>query len=104
MTDWATIASFATTGETLVLAVATFSAVRTSNRSARISEQALQQQRRPVLQARLEDPAQKIRSADGYQRTISRLGVTPAGEDRRIGTVTRHWDLDFRLFALKWGA
>jgi len=37
MTDWSTIASFATAGGTLVLAGATFSAIRSSNRSARIA-------------------------------------------------------------------
>lgn len=67
MTDWATISSLATAGGTLVLAVATFSAVRSSNRSARIAEQALQEQRRPVLvHARLDDPVQKIMFADGH--------------------------------------
>jgi hypothetical protein len=59
--DWATISSLATAGGTLVLAVATFAAVRSSNRSARISEQALQEQRRPIFtQSRLDDPVQKI--------------------------------------------
>jgi hypothetical protein len=67
MTDWTTISSLATAGGTLVLAVATFSAVRSSNRSARIAEQALQEQRRPVLvHARLDDPVQKIMFADGH--------------------------------------
>ncbi|MEA2267198.1 MAG: hypothetical protein QOE27_2781, partial [Solirubrobacteraceae bacterium] len=66
MTDWVTISSLATAGGTLVLAVATFSAVRSSNRSARIAEQALQEQRRPVLvHARLDDPVQKIMYVDG---------------------------------------
>jgi hypothetical protein len=65
--DWATISSLATAGGTLVLAGATFSAVRSSNRSARIAEQALQEQRRPVLvHARLDDPVQKVRFADGH--------------------------------------
>jgi hypothetical protein len=65
--DWATISSLATAGGTLVLAGATFSAVRSSNRSARIAEQALQEQRRPVLvHARLDDPMQKIMFADGH--------------------------------------
>jgi hypothetical protein len=64
--DWATISSLATAGGTLVLAGATFSAVRSSNRSARIAEEALQEQRRPVLvHARLDDPVQKVRFADG---------------------------------------
>jgi hypothetical protein len=67
MADWATISSLATAAGTLVLAGATFSAVRSSNRSARIAEQALQEQRRPVLmQARLDDPMQKVMFADGH--------------------------------------
>ena len=66
MADWATISSLATAGGTLVLAGATFSAVRSSNRSARIAEQALQEQRRPVLvHARIDDPLQKTRFANG---------------------------------------
>jgi hypothetical protein len=45
----------------LVLAVATFAAVRSSNRSARIAEIALQEQRRPVFApSRFDDPPQKI--------------------------------------------
>jgi hypothetical protein len=65
--DWATISSLATAGGTLVLAGATFSAVRSSNRSARIAEQALQEQRRPLLvDARLDDPVQKVMFSDGH--------------------------------------
>ena len=41
MADWATISSIATAGGTLVLAFATYSAVRSSNRSARIAERSL---------------------------------------------------------------
>lgn len=60
-TDWATISSFATAVGTLVLAIATFAAVRSSQRSARIAEIALQEQRRPVLApSRFDDPTQKI--------------------------------------------
>src|SRR5581483_12276394 len=59
--EWATISSLATAGGTLVLAIATFAAVRSSQRSARIAEIALQEQRRPVLApSRLTDPVQKI--------------------------------------------
>src|SRR4051794_2626805 len=65
--DWVTISSLATAGGTLVLAGATFSAVRSSNRSARIAEQALQEQRRPLLvNARLDDPLQKAMFANGH--------------------------------------
>jgi hypothetical protein len=67
MADWATISSLATAGGTLVLAVATFAAVRSSNRSARIAEVALQEQRRPVLvQSRPDDPPQKIMFVDRH--------------------------------------
>jgi hypothetical protein len=65
--NWATVSSFATGVGTLVLAVATFSAVRSSNRSARIAETALQEQRRPLLApSRLEDPKQKIMFLGGH--------------------------------------
>jgi hypothetical protein len=65
--DWATVSSLATAAGTLVLAVATFAAVRSSNRSARIAEVALQEQRRPLLApSRLEDPAQKIMFLEGH--------------------------------------
>ncbi|MEA2247602.1 MAG: hypothetical protein QOH46_2131 [Solirubrobacteraceae bacterium] len=67
MADWVTISGLATAGGTLVLAAATFSAVRSANRSARIAEQALQEQRRPVLvHARLDAPMQKVMFADGH--------------------------------------
>ena len=68
MADWVTISSLATAGGTLVLAVATFAAVRSSNRSARIAEIALQEQRRPLLAgSRLNvDPVQKIMFVDEH--------------------------------------
>ena len=70
--DWATISSLATAAGTLVLAIATFSAVRSSNRSARIAEVALQEQRRPLLApSRLEDPKQKINFLEGNWVTAS---------------------------------
>ncbi|MDE3133332.1 MAG: hypothetical protein KGL15_04625 [Acidobacteriota bacterium] len=65
-TDWATLSALATALGTLVLAVATFAAVRSSNRSALIAEVALQEQRRPVLvPSSLDDPLQKLNFADG---------------------------------------
>jgi hypothetical protein len=61
MTDWTAIASFATAVGTLVLAVATFSAVRSANRSARIAEEGLLTSLRPLLVPTLpEDPDQKL--------------------------------------------
>jgi hypothetical protein len=68
MADWQTISSLATAGGTLVLAAATYSAVRSSNRaarssdrSARIAEQALLAGMRPLLVPSLaDDPVQKV--------------------------------------------
>ena len=76
-TDWSTISSLATGFGTLVLAVATFASVRSANRSARIAEVALQEQRRPVLtQSRLEDPLQKIMFVEGkWVRATGSHGV-----------------------------
>jgi hypothetical protein len=66
-TEWATIASFATALGTLVLALATFAAIRSSNRSARIAERSFEINLRPVLvTSRLEDPVQKIRWIDDH--------------------------------------
>jgi hypothetical protein len=72
MADWSTIASFATAAGTLVLALATFSAVRSSNRSARIAEETLLTGMRPLLVPSLsDDPAQKVLWHD---RHTARLG------------------------------
>jgi hypothetical protein len=74
--DWVAISALATAGGTLALAGATFSAVRSSNRSARIAEQALQEQRRPLLMhARLDDPPQKIMFADGHWIHVEGAGA-----------------------------
>jgi hypothetical protein len=65
MADWTTISSLATGAGTLVLAVATFASVRSANRSARVAEMALQEQRRPLLsQSRMDDAEQKIMFID----------------------------------------
>jgi hypothetical protein len=67
MADWATISSLATAGGTLVLAAATFAAVRSANRSARATERALLAGIRPVLvPARMEDPPQKVGFRDQH--------------------------------------
>src|SRR5581483_2636664 len=78
-TDWATISSLATGAGTLVLAIATFASVRSSNRSARVAEAALQEQRRPVLTpSRLDDPVQKLMFVDG--RWVHTAGGHAAAE------------------------
>jgi hypothetical protein len=69
--DWATISSLATAGGTLALAGATYASVRSGNRSARVAEVALQEQRRPVLvQSRDDDRGQAVGFADGRRVNI----------------------------------
>jgi hypothetical protein len=67
MADTGTIASIATAGGTLVLALATFSSTRSANRAARVTEQALKVGLRPVLfNARPQDPPQKVGYGDDH--------------------------------------
>lgn len=67
MADTSTIASLATAGGTLILALATFSSTRSANRAVRVSEQALKVGLRPVLfNARPQDPSQKVGFADDH--------------------------------------
>ena len=67
MADWTTISSLATAGGTLVLAAATFAAVRSANRSARATERALLAGIRPVLMpSRLQDPPEKVGFHDDH--------------------------------------
>src|SRR5207302_11180864 len=63
MTAWA---ACGTSAGTLVLAGATFAAVRSANRSARVAERTLLVGLRPLLlPARPKDPAEQIQFADG---------------------------------------
>ncbi len=65
--DWSTVATLATALGTLVLAVATFAAVRSANRAARVAEAAFQVNLRPVVvTSRIDDPMQKIRWVDDH--------------------------------------
>jgi hypothetical protein len=117
MTEWSTIASLATAGGTLVLAVATFASirsanrsVRTSERSARIAEQSLLAGQRPLLvNSRLQDPQQKIQYPEGVWLAVdggtAALEVTDkvvylAVSIRNVGTglaVLRGWHVQVGL-------
>jgi hypothetical protein len=80
MADTGTIASLATAAGTLILAVATFSATRSANRAARVSEQALKVGLRPVLfNARPQDPPQKVGYVDDHWLVL-RDGLAAAQE------------------------
>ncbi len=67
MADWVTISSLATAGVTLVLAGATFAAVRSSHENARVTERALLAAIRPVLvPSRLSEPPEKVGFLDDH--------------------------------------
>lgn len=77
MADWATISSMATASGTLVLAVATFSSVRSANRAARLAELSLLAGLRPVLiPSKEDDPVERISFGDGYVLSIPGHGGT----------------------------
>jgi hypothetical protein len=66
MTAWVTVADIGTAAGTVVLAGATFVAVRAAARSTRIAERALLAGQRPVLApAGADDPAASVQFADG---------------------------------------
>jgi len=81
--DWVTVSSLATAAGTLVLAVATFAAVRSANRAARAAELAFQVGLRPLLlPSQLEDAAQKVHFVDGkWVMTPGGSGVAEADDN-----------------------
>jgi hypothetical protein len=69
--DWTNVSALATGLGTLVLAVATFAAVRSANRAARAAERSLLAGLRPLLvPSRLEDGPQKVFFGDGKHVVI----------------------------------
>jgi hypothetical protein len=78
-TDWTTVADLATALGTLILAVATFSAIRSANRSARVAERALLAGLLPLLMpTRREDATLKVNFGDG--KWVHLPGGGAAGE------------------------
>jgi hypothetical protein len=107
--DWATISSLATAGGTLVLAAATFAAVRSGNRSAAVTERMLQASMRPVLApSRFEDPVEKVGFMDEvWLKVPGGGGAVQVTDDaiymaialRNVGTglaVLDRWDVQER--------
>jgi hypothetical protein len=83
MADWVTISSLATAGGTLVLAIATFSSVKSSNRSARVAERSLLAGLRPVLIPSNEnDPTERLRFGDQQMLVVpGHGGAVEVGRD-----------------------
>jgi hypothetical protein len=105
VTDWGTISALATAGGTLVLAIATFSSVHSSRRSAGATERALLASIRPVLvPSRPEDPPEKVGFAgDHWLRVDGGLGAAEVVDEvvylaialRNVGSglaVLDRWD------------
>ena len=85
MTDWPTIASLSTAGGTLVLAVATFTSVRSANRAARAAEGSLLAGLRPLLvPSRLEDLPEKVGFADEHWVRVSGGSATAEVSEEAI--------------------
>lgn len=79
--NWVTVSSLATAAGTLVLAIATYASVRSANRAARVAEQSLLAQVRPLLMpSRFDDPAQKVNFMEGEHLRVeggrAEAGVT----------------------------
>ena len=71
MADWTIVASLATAAGALVLAFATFAAVRSANRAARVAEFSMLVSIRPLLMhSRLDDPTQKISWGDEHWASL----------------------------------
>jgi hypothetical protein len=93
MADTSTIAALATAGGTLVLALATFSATRSANRSARVTEQSLKVGLRPVLfNARPQDPPQKVGFIDDHWLVVrdGLAAVQESGENLYLAIPLRN--------------
>ena len=85
--DWTTVATFATAIGTLVLAVATFAAVRSANKAARVAEAGFRVSLRPVLvTSKLEDPVQKVTWIGDHWSHVG--GSEASIELGRMGTST----------------
>ncbi|MGI8413652.1 MAG: hypothetical protein ACR2LV_09275 [Solirubrobacteraceae bacterium] len=85
MTDWVTISSLATAGGTLVLAIATFSSVRSANQSARVAERSLLAGLRPVLiPSKDDDPPERVRFGEGQQLIVTGHGAALVLVDERL--------------------
>jgi hypothetical protein len=83
--DWLTVSSLATAGATLVLAFATFGAVRSANRAARAAERSLLAGLRPVLMpSRVDDVPQKVGFADNRWYKLEGAGAVAEVTDEAI--------------------
>jgi hypothetical protein len=83
MADWVTISSLATASGTLILAVATFSSVRSATRTARVAERSLLAGLRPVLIPSSEEATtERIRFGDHDLVTVPATAARSTSDKR----------------------
>jgi hypothetical protein len=83
--DWVTISALATAGGTLALAVSTLASVRSANRAARVAEQSLLANLRPLLvPSRIDDPTQEVPFSDDRLIMLSGGGAVVERTDNAI--------------------
>ena len=111
MISWVTISSLATAGGTLVLAVATFSSVRSANRAARVAEDSLLAGTQPLLMpSACRSTPLKVGFADNhFVMTPSGGGTAEVADDaiyltmsvRNVGSgiaVLHGWRIEFERY------
>jgi hypothetical protein len=87
--NWTMVSSLVTGFGTLVLAVATFAAVRSANRAARAAERSLLAGLRPLLvPSRLDDGRQKVFFGDGWHDVLPGGGAIAREEDGTVYLAT----------------
>jgi hypothetical protein len=85
LADWVTISQVATAGGTLVLAIATFSSIKSANRSARVAERSMLAAQRPILiPSRDTDSPETIRFGDGQVLVVGPHGGTLEFANNRL--------------------
>lgn len=83
--DWTTVAALATALGTLVLAIATFASVRSSNRSIKLAEASMQIGIRPLLMpSRPEDTTQTILWGDEHRAQLEGAGAVVEAEGDNV--------------------
>lgn len=83
--DWVAASSIATAAATFVLAIATFAAVRSGSRTARIAERSLLASLRPLLApSRLEDAAVKVGFMDDKWFLVPGGGAAVEATDEAV--------------------
>jgi hypothetical protein len=93
MADWATISQVATAAGTTVLAVATFSSIKASQRATRLAERSLLAGQRPLLiPSREDDPPERVRFVDGVVVTVRGHGsqLVRHGDNFYLGIALRN--------------